>query len=635
MVLPTSPPASMSVSQILAEFGITAGTTKRISTDLFPLVGGTAGSQCFLGASFSGKSTGMLLAYSYIIGGTIYYNITDSSQNMYVTGTYNSATTVPINTFSTAPSASGFSLPVTTGSDGFVIKWNANGTVGGYTTIKGTSSDACTTIKSESQNIYVTGTYVSTATVPINTLSTAPSASGFSLPVTAGLNLNDMFIIKWNANGTVGGYTTLRGTGGDAAYSLRVDSSQNIYAVGFYNSTATVPINTFSTASSASGFSLPAASTGSDMFVIKWNGSNGTVGGYTTLKGTGGDGAYSLAVDSSQNIYAVGYYSSTATVPINTFSTAPSASGFSLPVTTGTHSFVIKWNGSNGTVGGYTTIRGSTNESIVLDSSQNIYVTGFYNSATTVPINTFSTAPSASGFSLPVTTGTDSFVIKWNANGTVGGYTTIKGTSSDACTTIKSESQNIYVTGTYVSTATVPINTLSTAPSASGFSLPVTAGLNLNDMFIIKWNANGTVGGYTTLRGTGGDAAYSLRVDSSQNIYAVGFYNSTATVPINTFSTASSASGFSLPAASTGSDMFVIKWNGSNGTVGGYTTLKGTGGDGAYSLEFDSSQNKYVSGAYVSTATVPINTFSTAPSASGFSLPAASTGGGFIIKWNA
>ena len=559
MVLPTSPPASMSVSQILAEFGITAGTTKRISTDLFPLVGGTAGSQCFLGASFSGKSTGMLLAYSYIIGGTIYYNITDSSQNMYVTGTYNSATTVPINTFSTAPSASGFSLPVTTGSDGFVIKWNANGTVGGYTTIKGTSSDACTTIKSESQNIYVTGTYVSTATVPINTLSTAPSASGFSLPVTAGLNLNDMFIIKWNANGTVGGYTTLRGTGGDAAYSLRVDSSQNIYAVGFYNSTATVPINTFSTASSASGFSLPAASTGSDMFVIKWNGSNGTVGGYTTLKGTGGDGAYSLAVDSSQNIYAVGYYSSTATVPINTFSTAPSASGFSLPVTTGTHSFVIKWNGSNGTVGGYTTIRGSTNESIVLDSSQNIYVTGFYNSATTVPINTFSTAPSASGFSLPVTTGTDSFVIKWNANGTVGGYTTIKG--------------------------------------------------------------------------TGGDITFIINRDSSQNIYAGGSYSSTATVPINTLSTASSASGFSLP-VTTGSDGFVIKWN-ANGTVGGYTTLKGTGGDGAYSLEFDSSQNKYVSGAYVSTATVPINTFSTAPSASGFSLPAASTGGGFIIKWNA
>ena len=633
MVLPTSPPASMSVSQILAEFGITAGTTKRISTDLFPLVGGTAGSQCFLGASFSGKSTGMLLAYSYIIGGTIYYNITDSSQNMYVTGTYNSATTVPINTFSTAPSASGFSLPVTTGSDGFVIKWNANGTVGGYTTIKGTSSDACTTIKSESQNIYVTGTYVSTATVPINTLSTAPSASGFSLPVTAGLNLNDMFIIKWNANGTVGGYTTLRGTSGDAAYSLRVDSSQNIYAVGFYNSTATVPINTFSTASSASGFSLP-VTTGTHSFVIKWNGSNGTVGGYTTIRGSTNE---SIVLDSSQNIYVTGFYNSATTVPINTFSTAPSASGFSLPVTTGTDSFVIKWN-ANGTVGGYTTIKGTSSDACttIKSESQNIYVTGTYVSTATVPINTLSTAPSASGFSLPVTAGlnlNDMFIIKWNANGTVGGYTTLRGTSGDAAYSLRVDSsQNIYAVGFYNSTATVPINTFSTASSASGFSLP--AASTGSDMFVIKWNgSNGTVGGYTTLKGTGGDITFIINRDSSQNIYAGGSYSSTATVPINTLSTASSASGFSLP-VTTGSDGFVIKWN-ANGTVGGYTTLKGTGGDGAYSLEFDSSQNKYVSGAYVSTATVPINTFSTAPSASGFSLPAASTGGGFIIKWNA
>ena len=341
MVLPTSPPASMSVSQILAEFGITAGTTKRISTDLFPLVGGTAGSQCFLGASFSGKSTGMLLAYSYIIGGTIYYNITDSSQNMYVTGTYNSATTVPINTFSTAPSASGFSLPVTTGSDGFVIKWNANGTVGGYTTIKGTGGDITFIInRDSSQNIYAGGSYSSTATVPINTLSTASSASGFSLPVTTG---SDGFVIKWNANGTVGGYTTIKGTSSDACTTIKSES-QNIYVTGTYVSTATVPINTLSTAPSASGFSLPAASTGSDMFVIKWNGSNGTVGGYTTLKGTGGDGAYSLEFDSSQNKYVSGAYVSTATVPINTFSTAPSASGFSLPAASTGGGFIIKWN---------------------------------------------------------------------------------------------------------------------------------------------------------------------------------------------------------------------------------------------------------------------------------------------------
>lgn len=57
MVLPTAPPASLSVSQILTEFSITAGTQKRLSNDLFPLVGGTAGATCSLAASFSGKSS--------------------------------------------------------------------------------------------------------------------------------------------------------------------------------------------------------------------------------------------------------------------------------------------------------------------------------------------------------------------------------------------------------------------------------------------------------------------------------------------------------------------------------------------------------------------------------------------------
>jgi len=56
MVLPTAPPASLSVSQILTEFGIAPATQKRLSNDLFPLVNGTAGATCSLAASFSGKS---------------------------------------------------------------------------------------------------------------------------------------------------------------------------------------------------------------------------------------------------------------------------------------------------------------------------------------------------------------------------------------------------------------------------------------------------------------------------------------------------------------------------------------------------------------------------------------------------
>jgi predicted NAD/FAD-binding protein len=556
----------MSVSQILAEFGITAGTTKRISTDLFPLVGGTAGSTCLLGANFSGKSAGAAVGYSTIRGNgnDIGYGITvDSVGNIYVTGQYISTTTVPINTFGTAPTSTGVSLPITTGIDAFVIKWLANGTLAGYSTIKSAGGDIGRSIAVDSVgNIYITGQYISTGTVPINTFSTAPTASGVSLPISVG---QDAFVIKWNgSNGTVAGYSTIRGSGNDIGNGIAVDSSQNIYVTGQYNSTSTIPINTFGTAPTAPGVRLP-VSVGTDAFVIKWN-ANGTLAGYTTVRGTGNDSGRSIAVDSSQNIYITGEYISTATVPINTFGTAPTASGVSMPASLGvgfSDVFVIKWNGSNGTVAGYSTIRGTDNDignGIAVDSAGNIYITGQYNSTTTVPINTFGTAPTASGVSLPIAT-FDAFVIKWNgSNGTVAGYSTIRGSGGDRGLSIAVDSsQNIYVTGQYISTTTVPINTFGTAPTASGVSLPIAT----FDAFVIKWNgSNGTVAGYSTIRGTSTDIGNGIAVDSAGNIYITGQYVSTGTVPINTFGTAPVASGVSLPISAVAGtfDAFVVKW---------------------------------------------------------------------------
>jgi len=570
MVLPTSPPASMSVSQILAEFGITAGTTKRISNDLFPLVGGTAGTTCLLGASFSGKSAAKV-GYS-TIGGTVAdvgNAITvDSAGNIYVTGYYTSTTTVPINTFGAAPTASPYSLPVSVGigSDMFVIKWNANGTVAGYTTIRGTGADVGYGIAVDSsQNIYVTGQYISSTTVPINTFGTAPTASVVSMPITTPTTISDAFVIKWNANGTVAGYSTIKGSGSDIGNGIAVDSSQNIYITGQYVSTANSPINTFGTAPTASGFNLGTGS-GTHTFVIKWNGSTGAVAGYSLLVGgTGTDIGRSIAVDSSQNIYITGQYTSTATVLITTFGAPPTNTGVFMPNTTSSDAFVIKWNASGGTVAGYTNIKGTNADigyGIAVDSSQNIYVTGQYQSTGTVPIRTFGTAPTASGVSMPAATGQDAFVIKWNgSNGSLAGYSRIGGNINNTGHGIALDSsQNIYITGQYNSSATVPINTFGTAPAASGVSMPITTG---QDAFVIKWNgSNGTVAGYTTIKGTGTDIGRSIAVDSSQNIYVTGQYISSTTVPINTFGTAPTSTGVSMPITTptTISDAFVIKW---------------------------------------------------------------------------
>jgi predicted NAD/FAD-binding protein len=85
------------------------------------------------------------------------------------------------------------------------------------------------------------------------------------------------------------------------------------------------------------------SSTNAAAFVVKWL-ANGTLAGYSAISGSSSILGYGIAVDSSQNIYITGQYSSTTTVQLNTFGTAPVASGFSMPITTNIDAFVIKWN---------------------------------------------------------------------------------------------------------------------------------------------------------------------------------------------------------------------------------------------------------------------------------------------------
>ena len=580
MVLPTAPPASMSVSQIKTETGAPAPATPLVPNNVNSLYGhyGYNSNSCtyfsfFSGKTFAGGVYGPSFTYTYFGGTTSVAEVrdvaVDSAGNIYIIGIYSSATvTVPINTLGLPPVASGYSLPISSGNDVFVIKYSQAGAVLALTTLTGSGSDAGDAIAVDSaQNVYVTGQYNSTTTVPINTFvaSSTPVASPYSLPISTS---NDVFVIKWSGStGAVLAWTNLKGSGVDRGYAIAVDSAQNVYVTGQYTSTTTVPINTFVTASVASPYTLRISTLG-DVFVIKWSGSTGAVLALTTLKGSGSDNGYAIAVDSDQNVYVTGNYISTATVPINTFvaSSTPVASGVSMGITNAASDlFVIKWN-ANGTLAGYSTVNGTstdTGRGIAIDSSQNIYVSGNYTSTLTRAINTFGTAPTASAVVLPVSVGTDGLVIKWNANGTVAGYSVIRGTSTDTGYGIAVDSaQNVYVIGTYNSTTTVPINTFGTSSVASGYSLPISSG---NDVFVIKWSGStGEVLAWTNIKGSGSDNGYGIAVDSNSNVYVAGNYSSTTTVPINTFVTTPAPTGYTLPTTGPALNALFLNISGTN-----------------------------------------------------------------------
>ena len=446
------------------------------------------------------NSSGTLVAFTALngTGSDAGYGITtDSSGNMYVTGQYTSSGTVTVNNMALNSSlvSSGYTLPATTGIDMFILKYNSSGTLIAFTALNGTGSDIGYGITTDSSgNMYVTGQYTSSGTVTINNMALNSSlvSSGYTLPAATS---NDIFILKYNSSGTLVAFTALKGTGSDIGYSITTDSSGNMYVTGQYTSSGTVTINNMALNSSlvSSGYTLP-ATTSNDIFIVKYD-SSGTLVAFTALNGTGSDIGYSITTDSSGNMYVTGEYSSTGTVTINNMDLNSSllSSGYTLPAAnTGGSMFVLKYN-SSGTLTAFTalvTTGRNITRNITVDSSGNIYVTGFYTSTGAVSINNLALNSSlvSSGYTLPAASAGSVFILKYNSSGTLAEFTGLDGTGTDISRGIAIDSSgNMYFTGIYVSTGTVPINNLALNSSlvSSVYTLPATS--TGGAVFILKY----------------------------------------------------------------------------------------------------------------------------------------------------
>jgi ABC-type uncharacterized transport system permease subunit len=584
---------------------------------------------------------------------------TDTSGNMYVTGFYNSTTTVQINNLflSSTPVSSGYTLPAASTQVMFVLKYNSVGTLVGSMILDGTGGDAGNGITTDtSGNMYVTGQYNSTATTQINNLalSSTPVRSGYTFPAASTFAA---FVLKYNSGGTLTGSMVFDGTNSDIGYGITTDSFGNMYVTGQYNSTATTQINNLALSSTpvASGYTFPAASTGA-AFIIKYGNVQNiqltlpnprlqTFSGSMNLDGTGNDFGYGITTDSSGNMYVTGQYISTATTQINNLAlnSTPVSSGFTFPAASTQAAFVLKYN-SSGTLLGSMILDGTSNDlgyGITVDTSGNIYVTGYYNSTATTQINnlTLSSTPVSSGFTFPASSQLAAFVLKYNSGGTLLGSMLLDGTIGDIGYGITTDSSgNMYVTGSYNSTATTQINNLalSSTPVSSGFTLPATS--TNGSAFVLKYNSGGTLTGSMILDGTNNDVGYSITTDSSGNMYMTGYYTSSATTQINNLALNSTpvSSGFTFPAAST-SAAFVLKYN-SRGTLVGSMLFDGSASEYGYGITTDTSGNMYVTGQYGSGATTQINNLalSSTPVSSGYTFPgsAAPGGSGFVLKYN-
>ncbi len=213
---------------------------------------------------------------------TAYHTAVDHSGNVYVTGTFSSAT---ITFNSTVLNNNN---PVGNSSDIFLAKLDPAGNTLWARNPGGTKPDAGYRMTIDaSNNVFLTAYFGGTATFGSYGLT---SAGG-----------DDVYVAKYDSNGNVVWATSGGGTGTEEGFGIALDSSGNSYVTGYYSS----PTATFGSQSiSRAG--------GNDVMILKIS-PTGTFLWARTAGGTGDDRGRDVAVDSQDNLYVSGIFSGTAT----------------------------------------------------------------------------------------------------------------------------------------------------------------------------------------------------------------------------------------------------------------------------------------------------------------------------------
>jgi uncharacterized delta-60 repeat protein len=226
----------------------------------------------------------------------------DSSDNIYVTGW----------TATTGQTTTGG------GEDFLIVKYDTSGNVQWQNVLGRNGADKSFSIAASSAgNVYVLG-HVSTST------------SGYE----------DMLVAKYNSSGTLEWQRRLGGSGQEFGYSIAVDSSENIFVVG------------------SSSTSVPSSNTAG--LIAKYN-SSGTLQWQRYLSGTGAAWAefYGVTLDSAGNVYATGFVRNAGVK----------------------NALIAKYN-TSGTLQWQRTLADSTNATsgfkLAVDSSDNIYMIGYF-----------------------------------------------------------------------------------------------------------------------------------------------------------------------------------------------------------------------------------------------------------------
>jgi hypothetical protein len=373
----------------------------------------------------------------------------------------------------------------------------------------------------------------------------------------------DVFIAQLNPTGSALVYSTyLGGSADEIGFGIALDSSGNAYVTGRTQS--------FDFPTTPGAFQTQCGSCGrtSNAFATELN-HNGSALIYSTyLGGSVDDIGQSIAVDGSGNAYVTGQTASTDFPTKNPLQSA-NAGGYD--------AFVSQLSPTGSALVYSTYLGGSDNDvgqSIAVDSSGNAYIAGGTTSSDFPTMNPFQSANGGAS---------DAFVAKLDATGSALVYSTYLGGSGyDQGYGIAVDSSGkAYVTGQTASTDFPTVNPLQPAYGGGAY-----------DAFVAELTSTGSALVYATyLGGSDYDFGHGIAVDSSGNAYIAGQTASTNFPTKNPFQ----------PAKGGQADAFVAQLNPTGSALGYSTYLGGNDLDLGFGIAVDSSGNAYVTGGTKST----------------------------------
>ena len=401
------------------------------------------------------NSTGTGLVYSTYIGGSASdrgYDIAiDSSGNAYIAGQTQSAD-YPVTAGAMITSCPG---GVGGCNTGLVTKLNPTGSALVYSTYLGGNANMGATgiAVNSSGEAYVTGSTDGTFPTTATAFQTANPRAGAGLaPVLAVLN----------TAGTAAVYATFFGGSkgssynpGSQAFGVAIDSHGDAYITG-YTDSSDFPVTTgaFQTKCGTDGLCNGLW----DAYLAKLDPTKSGAASlvYSTfLGGRGTDLGFGVAVDVTGNAYVTGVTGanvntnfSGSALPSPDFPTTAGAFQATCPSTCTTDSAWVTKLNSTGTALVYSTYLGGTGNTnsgifhtLAIDSSSNVYVTGF-TAATDFPTQNPAQATNGGGTY-------DAFVTELNAAGSALVFSTyLGGSSSDSAVSIALDQfANKYVSG--------------------------------------------------------------------------------------------------------------------------------------------------------------------------------------------